>query len=70
AVPAIIHAIVTLANHLKLQVVAEGIESSDQMAGVIALECDYAQGYLISKPMTVDELLPWMRNRERRPIAA
>lgn len=48
---AIVNAIITLADHLKLDVVAEGIETLDQMAQVLALGCTYGQGYLFSKPV-------------------
>ena len=48
---AIVHAIITLAGHLGLSVVAEGIETPEQMAQVLTLECDYGQGYLFSKPV-------------------
>jgi len=69
-VPAIIHAIVTLANHLRLKVVAEGIETYEQMAGIIALECDFAQGYLIGKPMPSDRIATWLATAAGRAIAA
>jgi diguanylate cyclase (GGDEF)-like protein/PAS domain S-box-containing protein len=68
--PAIIHAIVTLAGHLRLKVVAEGIELPEQIAGVIALECDYAQGYLLGKPMPLPALIDWLPDAMTRAIAA
>ncbi len=52
---AIINAIITLADHLKLEVVAEGIETLHQMAQVLALGCAYGQGYLFSKPVPADD---------------
>lgn len=55
--PAIIHAVVTLAGHLQLSVVAEGVENTDQLAAVLALECDSAQGYHFGKPMPIDEFI-------------
>jgi EAL domain-containing protein (putative c-di-GMP-specific phosphodiesterase class I) len=47
----IIKAIVTLARTLKMDVVAEGIEASEQISSLIALECDYGQGNFFSKPV-------------------
>lgn len=70
ATAAIIHAIVTLARHLQLCVVAEGIETKDQLAGVLALECDRAQGYLFGRPMPFDRLMEWLKNHEHPRIAA
>jgi diguanylate cyclase (GGDEF)-like protein/PAS domain S-box-containing protein len=47
----IMRTIVTLAHNLGLDVVAEGVETADQLAGLRALGCEYAQGYLISRPL-------------------
>lgn len=52
---AIVHAIITLAQNLGMKVVAEGIETEEQLANMIALDCDFAQGYLFSKPVPADE---------------
>jgi diguanylate cyclase (GGDEF)-like protein/PAS domain S-box-containing protein len=47
----IIQAIVTLAQTLKMDVVAEGIEVSEQISPLIALQCEYGQGNFFSKPV-------------------
>ncbi len=52
---ALLHAVVTLADNLGLQVVAEGIENADQVALLQALGCEFGQGYLFSSPMFADE---------------
>ncbi|HET9625744.1 MAG TPA: EAL domain-containing protein, partial [Kofleriaceae bacterium] len=43
-------AIVTLGHHLGLQVVAEGVETSEQLAFLSANHCDLVQGYLLGRP--------------------
>jgi diguanylate cyclase (GGDEF)-like protein/PAS domain S-box-containing protein len=48
---AVVHAIVTLARNLGMQVVAEGVETADQVTMLQALGCDKAQGYFFSKPL-------------------
>ena len=52
---AVVHAIVTLAHNLNMKVTAEGIETSEQLAQILALDCDYGQGYLFSKPLGAAE---------------
>ncbi|HZW11172.1 MAG TPA: EAL domain-containing protein [Phycisphaerales bacterium] len=70
ATSAIIHAIVTLASNLNLRVVAEGIESRDQLAGMLALECDTAQGFFFGKPMSFEALTAWLASQTARRAAA
>ena len=41
----------TLAHNLKLDVVAEGVETEDQQGLLKALDCDYGQGYYYSHPL-------------------
>ncbi|MGE3272886.1 MAG: putative bifunctional diguanylate cyclase/phosphodiesterase [Chloroflexota bacterium] len=48
---AIVRSIVTLASDLGMQVVAEGIETAEQLEVLRALECDFAQGYFFSPPV-------------------
>jgi diguanylate cyclase (GGDEF)-like protein/PAS domain S-box-containing protein len=57
--PAIIHAIVTLAGNLRLHVVAEGVETMEQVASLIALDCEQAQGYLFGRPMPLEHMMKW-----------
>lgn len=47
----IVQAIVTLAASLRLDVVAEGVESAAQMAQLQQLHCKYGQGYFFSQPL-------------------
>ncbi len=47
---AIVKAIVVLAQALDLEVIAEGIETSEQVVALKAMGCTYGQGYLFSKP--------------------
>lgn len=43
--------IVGLAHHLDLKVIAEGVETMEQLQKLVALECDYVQGYLFGRPL-------------------
>jgi diguanylate cyclase (GGDEF)-like protein len=53
---ALVMAIVTLAHNLRLQVVAEGVETEEQLRFLHLLRCDEVQGYLFSKPLPAAEL--------------
>ncbi|MEZ6210106.1 MAG: EAL domain-containing protein [Phycisphaerales bacterium] len=52
---AVMHAIVTLAHHLRLEVVAEGVETEGQVAQLQGMECTLGQGYLFSRPVDARE---------------
>jgi EAL domain-containing protein (putative c-di-GMP-specific phosphodiesterase class I) len=47
---AVVHAIITLARNLNMQVVAEGVETAEQVAMLQGLDCTQAQGYHFAKP--------------------
>ncbi|RMF22940.1 MAG: EAL domain-containing protein, partial [Cyanobacteria bacterium J083] len=50
----IIRAIINLAHDLELEVVAEGIETQQQLVWLQELGCDYGQGYLFARPLDSD----------------
>ena len=52
---AIVQAIVTLAQQLGLRVVAEGVETPEELEVLRQLGCDFVQGYLFSRPMSVED---------------
>jgi diguanylate cyclase (GGDEF)-like protein len=58
----IVSSTIELGHNLGKQVVAEGVETQDVWDRLNALGCDFAQGYLISKPMPADQLRQWHRS--------
>jgi EAL domain-containing protein (putative c-di-GMP-specific phosphodiesterase class I) len=53
---AVMDTIVKLAAALEMQAVAEGVETEQQRALVIATRCPFAQGYLFGRPMPADTI--------------
>ncbi len=52
----IVQSIITLAHSLKLQVVAEGVETPEQLACLTDCDCDQIQGYYFSRPLAIDAM--------------
>jgi len=50
----IVKAILELAHSLRLGAIAEGVETEEQLDSLRHLNCDYIQGYLLSKPVSAD----------------
>ncbi len=48
-------AIITMAHRLGMKVIAEGVETDSQKLLLMAMGCDYGQGYFFSKLLTVDK---------------
>lgn len=63
---AIATALVSLAHDLGLAVIAEEIETEEQAAFLRDLGCDYIQGFLYSKPMTLEKFLPFLANQQMK----
>jgi diguanylate cyclase (GGDEF)-like protein/PAS domain S-box-containing protein len=55
---AIVSAIIAMSEALGLSVVAEGVETAEQLAKLRALGCRFGQGYLLGVPQTREELVP------------
>ena len=54
--------IVPLGHQIGMKVVAEGVESAEQVAVLRDLGCDEAQGYYFGKPMELGTLMAWLSN--------
>lgn len=62
----IVQAIIVMAHTLHLKVVTEGVETIQQKEFLKKFGCDYIQGYLISRPQPLDQLLPLVRKLNQR----
>jgi diguanylate cyclase (GGDEF)-like protein/PAS domain S-box-containing protein len=57
---AIVHAMIAVAKHFKLKVVAEGIESLEQVQYMREIGCEFAQGFFYSRSLTADNILEYL----------
>ncbi|WP_419095296.1 putative bifunctional diguanylate cyclase/phosphodiesterase [Ureibacillus endophyticus] len=58
---AVVDAIIQMAHRLKMEVIAEGVESIQQINILRDMGCDYIQGYFYSKPIPMDELIEFLQ---------
>ncbi len=67
---AVLDAIVRLAHALRMQVVAEGVETQAQADALTRLGCDLLQGFLFARPMPADEVPRWLAQHGGAPVKA
>ena len=63
----LVNAAIVMANSLDLRVIAEGVETEQQLADLEELGCGYAQGYLLGRPMPAEELTVLLK-RQNEPV--
>lgn len=63
----ITRAVITMAHHLKLKVVAEGVETAEQLALLISHQCDIIQGYFFARPMPAADMGELLRAEKSLP---
>jgi diguanylate cyclase (GGDEF)-like protein/PAS domain S-box-containing protein len=60
---AIVKAIVEMAHALNMEVIAEGVETADQLDSLKAMGCNEIQGYWLSKPQPAEAISRWLQAR-------
>ena len=61
--PLIVRSTIDLAHALEMEVVAEGVETPASLALLTVMGCDMVQGFLISRPLALEALLAFLRDR-------
>jgi diguanylate cyclase (GGDEF)-like protein len=64
----IVRAIIQLGKSLGMQVIAEGVETTEQEAYIISEGCHEGQGYFYSKPLPARELLAYLKQAQRTHV--
>ncbi|WP_439364394.1 putative bifunctional diguanylate cyclase/phosphodiesterase [Bradyrhizobium sp. DASA03005] len=67
---AIVKSVISLARDLQIGVVAEGVETADQLEYLRQINCDEVQGYLISRPVAADGVMALLETKKYRAIYA
>jgi len=65
---AIVSSTISMAHYLGMKTIAEGIETREQLRFLKQAGCDIAQGYLISRPLPLDELSLFLKSYHQRVI--
>jgi diguanylate cyclase len=62
----IVSTIISLGHALRLEVIAEGVETEQQAQLLRLLRCDQIQGYLISRPVPADDIAALLKSDQQR----
>ena len=59
----VVESVIRLAQGLSLTTIAEGVETEEQRMLVGRLGCDMIQGYLLSRPLPLSDIIDWLNRR-------
>jgi EAL domain-containing protein (putative c-di-GMP-specific phosphodiesterase class I)/GGDEF domain-containing protein len=66
----LVTAILSLAERLGLETLAEGVETQGEHAMLAQLGCGHVQGFVVARPMPVEEVTPWLADHRARLATA
>lgn len=67
---AIVKSVISLARDLNIDVVAEGVETADQLEYLRQISCDEVQGYLVGRPVSAEGVQALLNSKKLRAIFA
>jgi EAL domain-containing protein (putative c-di-GMP-specific phosphodiesterase class I)/CheY-like chemotaxis protein len=59
---------IEMGHELGMRVVAEGVETQEQLELLHSMGCDTAQGYLFSRPLPTGEMVSWLKSYRAHPV--
>ncbi len=62
----IVENMIKMAKGLNIPVIAEGVETDEHLQMLRNFRCPYAQGYLFSKPLPVEEIIRWLNEQAKK----
>ena len=65
----IVHSIITVGRNLGIQVIAEGVETVEQLEKLRQMGCEYAQGYIFSVPVKASEATDMLAAKQFIPLS-
>lgn len=65
----LVNAVISMGKSLKLCVIAEGVETKEQHAYLLSLDCDEVQGYYLGRPMTAEAMTALLQSGASLPLA-
>ena len=60
----VIHSIIDMAHHMDMRVIAEGVETEEQISFLRRHGCDYVQGYYYSKPLPMEDFAKMLNEQQ------
>jgi EAL domain-containing protein (putative c-di-GMP-specific phosphodiesterase class I) len=60
----IVRSTIQLAHDIGARVVAEGVENKETQTILTELDCDYIQGYYVSTPLEINEMIDWLKGNK------
>jgi len=65
---ALVNSAISMGHSLNLKVIAEGVETEEQLAHLKEMRCDHAQGYLFSKPVSERDLTGMLEPKDSKTL--
>ena len=59
----LLSAVIAFCKSMRMQCIAEGVEDATQLHFLQSIDCDFYQGYLLARPMPIDELVAWVEDK-------